>query len=385
MKNWQREPESRGMRLVGHNDIDGRGDCMHVNVLNGHAFVGHMGETRLGTSILDISDPQHPHVVAQIDAPEGIHTHKVQVVDGVMLVNHEQYGQSTTGQGGLAVYDVSSPANPAQIGFLAMPGKGVHRMTWWGGRYAWATGSDDGYVDQFLIVVDVSDPSHPVEAGRWWYPGTWRAGGEAFTRPADRTHRLHHTLVEGDRAYLGHRDVGIVILDVSNPTQPTFVSELGFGDESRRTHTALPILSRNIVVVTDEATTDGCLDPHRRVRIVDIADEHFPKLIATLPVPDGNFCERGGRFGPHNLHEHRPGSMQDSDRIYVTYFNAGVRVYDISDPTQPSEIAFYIPAAPAGRSSIQMNDLTVTPDGLIWATDRHAGGLYVLELDPAVG
>ncbi len=369
------------MRLVGHNDMGGRGDCMHVNVQDGFAYVGHMGQSRLGTTILDVADPRRPEIVAQIDAPDGIHTHKVQVVEEVMLVNHERYGASTQGQGGLAAYDVSDPTQPEQIGFLSMPGKGVHRMTWWGGTYAWATGSDDGYVDQFLIVVDVSDPTHPVEAGRWWYPGTWVAGGERFSRPPDRTHRLHHALVAGDRAYLGHRDVGIVILDVSDPSSPRFVSELGFGDESRRTHTALPIPGRDILVVTDEATSDGCVDPHRHVRIVDIANEATPRLISTLPVPQGDFCERGGRFGPHNLHEHRPGTLQNPNRIYVTYFSAGVRVYDISEPANPTEIAYYIPAAPPGRSSIQMNDITVTADGLIWATDRHAGGLYVLEMD----
>ena len=65
----------------------------------------------------------------------------------------------------------------------------------------------------------------------------------------------------------------------------------------------------------------------------------------------------------------------------MTYFNAGVRVQDISDPVKPAELAYYIPAAPEGRSSIQMNDITVTADGLIWATDRHAGGLYVMEMD----
>ena len=97
------------MRLIGHNDMGGRGDCMHVNVQDGVAYVGHMGESRLGTTMLDVSDPRRPEVIAQIDAPDGIHTHKVQVVDDVMLVNHERYGSSTEGQGGLAAYDISEP------------------------------------------------------------------------------------------------------------------------------------------------------------------------------------------------------------------------------------------------------------------------------------
>ena len=58
-----------------------------------------------------------------------------------------------------------------------------------------------------------------------------------------------------------------------------------------------------------------------------------------------------------------------------------MRVYDISDPENVVEEGWCIPEAPPGRASIQMNDLTVTEDGLIWATDRFTGGLYVMTFD----
>ena len=96
-------------------------------------------------------------------------------------------------------------------------------------------------------------------------------------------------------------------------------------------------------------------------------------------MPEGDFCSRGGRFGPHNLHEMRPGSLVDSNTIYVTWFNAGLRVVDISDATRPREIAYFVPEAPPGRSSIQFNDVLVAADGLVYVTDRFTGGLYILE------
>src|SRR5258708_36276869 len=92
-----REPASHCMRLVGHNDMGGRGDCMHVNVQDGFAFVGHMGENGIGTSILDVHDPQAPRLVAQLEVPPHTHSHKVQVVGEIMLVNYEQLGRAGKG------------------------------------------------------------------------------------------------------------------------------------------------------------------------------------------------------------------------------------------------------------------------------------------------
>ncbi|HET6317859.1 MAG TPA: hypothetical protein VFG86_15505, partial [Chloroflexota bacterium] len=117
------------MRLLGQTDLNGHGDCMHVNLKGQYAFVGHMGESRVGTSIVDVSDPRAPRVVKQLETPPGTHSHKVQVVDDILLVNYERsmYEPDATGwQGGLKVFDVADPDEPRELAFLAMPGKGVH-------------------------------------------------------------------------------------------------------------------------------------------------------------------------------------------------------------------------------------------------------------------
>ena len=52
--------ESRNIELVGHSDLNGSGDGMQI-MLNGDAlYVGHMGYNGIGTSILDVSDPENP-------------------------------------------------------------------------------------------------------------------------------------------------------------------------------------------------------------------------------------------------------------------------------------------------------------------------------------
>ena len=387
------QADALNMRLVGQTDLNGHGDCMHVNVQDGFVFVGHMGESRVGTSVVDVSDPRQPRVVAQLETPPGTHSHKVQVVGDVLLVNYERNAafepQASSWQGGLKVFDISKPAQPKEIAFLKMPGKGVHRMTYWEPPFAYMSGSDEGFIDQFLVIVDLSEPTRPCEVGRWWFPGQNTGGGETATwtptqshggAPGAKRYALHHPLIRGERAYCGWWDAGLVILDISDKHKPKLVSQLEFGaDVSTATHTALPMPGRDVLVVTDEQLANDCKGMQTRVRVVDIADELVPKVIAEFPVPVGDFCSRGGRFGPHNVHEMRPGSLVDSNTVYVTWFNAGLRVVDISNAHQPREIAYFVPEPPPGRPSIQFNDLLVAADGLVYVTDRFTGGLYIIE------
>jgi hypothetical protein len=384
--------EALNMRLVGQSDLNGHGDCMHVNLKDHYAFVAHMGESRVGTSVVDVSNPKEPRVVMQLETPPGTHSHKVQVVGDILLVNYERSmyePNATSWQGGLKVFDITRPEQPREIAFLPMQGKGVHRMTFWEPPYAYMSGSDAGYLDQFLVIVDLSDPSAPREAGRWWFPGQHTQANEEMTWTPTEGHggvpgakrvALHHPLIRGDRAYCGWRDAGLVILDISNRARPRLVSHLDFGrDVSGATHTALPLPGRDILVVTDEQIAADCTGRFAQVRVVDIADEHHPKVIGEFPRPQGDFCQRGGRFGPHNVHEMRPGTLSDPNTIYLTYFNAGLRVVDVSNPGEPREVAYYVPPAPPNRSSIQFNDVLVGANGLIYVTDRYTGGLSILE------
>jgi hypothetical protein len=105
-------------------------------------------------------------------------------------------------------------------------------------------------------------------------------------------------------------------------------------------------------------------------------------VLSACPAPAGDFVARGLRFGPHNLHENRPGSYVSERLVFATYFNAGLRVYDLADPETPREVAHRLPAPPAGQAAPQTNDLFVDAAGLVWVTDRLGGGLAVLEPEP---
>lgn len=376
--NGSHPPDIDGFVSVGRSDLGGFGDGMQV-ARNGDAlYVGHAGTTGMGTSILDVSDLADPAVVRQFEAPTGGHTHKAVWADGVLLTNHEAYRGGSIERPGMAIYDTGDPFNPREIGFWDSTGIGVHRIYYPGGRFVYLSATPRGFSVRIWCVIDISDPTNPFEVGRWWWPGM--ADDEVADWPASENRSVHHALVDGDRAYMGLWGSGMVVLDIADLAAPQLVSRLTW-DVGGHTHTCLPLPARDLLVVTDEAVKDGCDDDPHMVRIVDIADETNPEVVAICPVPEGDFCRRGHRFGAHNLHENLPGSYQSQELVFVTYFNAGLRVYDVSDPTEPRDIAHWIPESPPGQSAIQINDLYVDADHTIFASDRLTGGLYVVRPD----
>ncbi|HPZ91385.1 MAG TPA: hypothetical protein PLL81_08570 [Bacillota bacterium] len=106
------------------------------------------------------------------------------------------------------------------------------------------------------------------------------------------------------------------------------------------TRTVLPIPEREILIVTDETCADHCQEPEKYAWIVDIRNERNPIPIATIQVEFAGFELKGGRFGCHNVHERRPGSLVDDQLVYITYFNGGLRIIDIQDKYRPREVGY---------------------------------------------
>lgn len=364
------------IRLLGHSDLNGNGATLQLMTYRGLLFVGHM-EAGLGTSIVDVTDPSQPLVIGCLPGYKHTFSPKVQIAD-LLLVNYEQRWPNMAARTGFAVYDISNPRRPREISYLHIGGKGVHRIWYTGGRYAFLSAVPPGFRDRILLIIDMSDPRRPYEAGRWWLPGLWAEGGETWS-PTMRC-CLHHAIVAGDRAYLGFWDGGVIILDISDISRPQEISRLSLAPrEGGCTHTVLPLTGRGLLVATDESTQPCCQEPPKYIRVIDIKDERAPRVIAKCPVPQGDFGNKGLRFGPHNLHENRPGSFVSENLIFATYFNAGLRLYDLTEQDTPVEVDYYIPVTPAGIEAIQINDVYVEPDGLVYISDRAGAGVYILE------
>jgi hypothetical protein len=117
---------------------------------------------------------------------------------------------------------------------------------------------------------------------------------------------------------------------------------------------------------------------------VDARREDKLVPISTCPAPPlKEFKNRGnGRYGAHNLHENRPGGWISEDIVFGTFFNGGLRAFDVSNPFQPEEVAWFVPPAPKNSpaKSIQINDVLIDERRVVYTVDRMIGGLYVLEM-----
>ncbi|AOR57961.1 LVIVD repeat-containing protein [Pectobacterium parmentieri] len=402
---------SRNMRLIGHSDQGGRPDGVQVMVHRGYAYIGHM--VSQGVSIVDVRDAKNPKPAGFITAPPGTWNIHLQTHDDLLLVvnardlfadasfaeekvyytrsvaetvSTKQQGKSWSA--GLRIFDISMPDKPREISFLPLDGIGIHRIWYVGGRWAYVSALLDGYSDYIFLTIDLADPQRPEVAGRYWLPGMHTAGGETASWPEGKRYALHHAIISGDTAYGSWRDGGLTLLDVSDRTNPQLISHRNWSPPfGGGTHTALPLPDRDLLVVLDEAVLDNQEDGEKLIWVFDIRDPSNPVSISTFPQPkEADYVKKGAHFGPHNLHENRPGSFISSSLIFATYQNAGVRAYDISNPYQPKETGALVPAAPTrmvdkrpGRPQIiQSCDVFVDADGIIYSTDYNAG-LSIIE------
>ncbi len=403
------EGVGQGLNHLSYSDIGGRPDSVQVMFNRDHIYVGHMFSN--GVTILDASDPRNLNPVGFFTAGGQTRTHHLQVADDLLLLANganivamqsyddmRSYFENSLAdsitdpqafRSGLSIHDISNPAEMREIAFLEMPGFGINRLWWPGGRYAYIAAHFDGFTDAILAIVDLNDITSPEIVSQWWMPGMNRAAGETPTLGEGRRLALHHMLTAGDRGYAAWRDGGLTIHDISDPANPTLISAINWSPPfPGGTHTALPLPERDLVVVADEANAENCAKGTFYTFIVDVRAEENPVPISTLPTPaERDFCTLG-TFGPHNLHENRPGSMQSDETIFATYNNAGVRVFDIRDAFAPRELAWWVPPTPDRMIDPRANvtraaktcDAYVRPDGVIYVTDWNAG-LNVLEYE----
>jgi hypothetical protein len=364
---------SQNIRQIGRMDLPGGGSIV---VENGYAYVGHMDPPH-GTSIIDVKDPKNPKVVAHLEIPEGLHSHKVRVSGDIMLINYERYKGKQQLQSGLKVFDISDRTKPREIHFYKTPGKGVHRFTF-DGRYAYISPTVEGYNGNIAMMLDMKNPEKTEEVMRWWMAGQWTAGGETATWHATAT-RCHHPIRRGERLYISYWHGGFAIVDISNMSKPRTVSTLDWSPPYPcPTHTTLPLLNkimdRDWLIVTDEEVGEKLNETHNAfLWVVDITKEELPLPVATFIVHFDGKSTSEFRFGAH-----QPAEQVYGNTLYVTWFGGGLRAVDFSNPYIPKEVGYYIPNPGKGQKVVMSNDVFHDKDGKLYLMDRY-DGLEILE------
>jgi hypothetical protein len=363
--------KSWNTRSVGYFDCPGGGQ---VWIDGTTMYVGHMRNPN-GTTIVDVADPRNPKILAHIPVPEGWHSHKVRVANGVMVVNHERFGKGNDEFGaGLGIYDVENPSDPKLITKWRTHASGVHRYEF-DGRYAYVSPTVEGYVGNIAMILDMSDPTRPREIGRWWVPGQWAAGGEEYPWHDYVPPRCHHPLRVGDRLYVSYWQHGGYILDISDMSKPKAIAHIDTKPAfPHPTHTLLKmrqkLKGREILLVADEDVAK--LYPHAPAFtwVYDVTDETKPAAIATFQVAG---LDVDGSPQPPMTGCHQPSERFNGTIIPFAWFAQGLRLVDFADPFAPKEVGFYERDPAPGAERASSNDVTIDDRGLVYVIDRIRG------------
>jgi len=425
--------ESRNMSLLGYHDLQGR--PAYQPVIEQHngkwiAYVGLMGgeapnvvtgEVELnGTLLVDVTDPANPFTLAHIpggSVTQGSGGNGAQM-SRVCNRNDTAYLLRSFGSSSHQVWDVSSPSEPAFVDNVADDLKSVHK-SWWecDSGIAYIVGQDEDWRSRHTSIYDLSDPEHPVFIRAYGIPGQ-EPGAEIEPVPTN----LHGPIALGNRVYFGYgssRDGIIQIVDRDKLLKGGPEASAGSFEAAEiaryylapnyGAHTTLPVLGVNItdykdnvtgatrdfLIVPSESTRNECFEERDAMFIFDITYPEKPMPVSSYQVreADGDFCQRGGRFGPHAVDE----SMHPAyygKLVFLSYFNAGVRAIDIRNPYEPREVGFYIPATnanttpscllvndkPRCKTAVQTNNVEIDARGLIYIVDRVGTGMHILTL-----
>ena len=208
------QPVTWNFKLLAHDMLGGfggMGEGMSVQIApDGRRIIwlAHESAPKNFTAV-DVTDPRKPKVVCQTDLPHAnMRSNSLEITGDIMAVAYQtqKVGQQPAG---FELFDISTPEQPKSIAFFDASGptsRGVHQLWFCDGEYVHMSAGAADFKsthpldDQFYRIVDVRNPTRPVEVGRWWIPGQWQAGGEQNPWPEGYpAPRCHHPLRVGDR------------------------------------------------------------------------------------------------------------------------------------------------------------------------------------------
>jgi hypothetical protein len=437
--------DHENMRLLGMDDLQARSAYQptihhHAKGDRWIAYVGHHGGSAVNpltgeeepndTSLVDVTNPRRPRYVHHIPgepasgAGEGGGAQMTRVCNGSDLPGSEPDNDKvfllrTYGNSAHQVWDVTDPSSPTLVKTVVDGLLGTHKSFWeckTGIAYL-VSGVPGWRTDRMTQVYDLGNPAAPEHIRDYGLVGQ-EPGSTVEPVPTD----LHGPISVGNRVFFGHGTVANGLMQIADrsklvtPAPPTPENLLAPQVSLLRlsshwgAHTTFPVLgipvaedadfapgaTRDVVVVVNESLNNECRDEaHQRMFIADVTDETTPQVISNYRVPEseGEYCQRGGRFGAHSSNENMT-PIYYKKIVFIAYFNAGVRAVDIRDPFNPEEVGRFIPRTTENteprcvtvngvercKTAIQTNNVEVDDRGLVYIVDRANTGMHILEV-----
>jgi hypothetical protein len=394
----ERTPDPSSYEPVGRLSLPGTKEL----VVGADGTVGYAAVTD-GYATIDLSEPTAPTVLAErrslLAGREGGPLEQVHDVD------HEGDRLLVVGpanpSGGLTaavLVDVSDPAAPREVAVheTEFP---IHNCALVGGR-AYLTAN--GVAGNPLVILDAG--AEFEERGRWSlldHDERWQE-----VDPGLRT--LHDVWVLDDVAYLAYWDAGTWLLDVSDPTAPAYLANVGGTDRKTlaeldragaaaeslvppgNSHYVATDPGGSVLAVGEETwavesdsgdrtsdaendSTDGTSGVENRdtdgttggpsgIDLYDCTDPTAPRHLASVEPPPSPDATYGGTWTTaHNFE-------LAGDVLYSSWYRGGVRRHDVSDPSEPRELAWWREPA----------------DASFWTAQRGVSGEYFVAADMGV-
>ncbi|MBN8230313.1 hypothetical protein JYK02_22625 [Corallococcus macrosporus] len=333
------EAESSGLSLVSESSVP-MGMPVDVYVTKGHAYVVAIGtaEKPGGLAVFDVRDAAHPVLTKTVQLTGDTSWNGVWAKDDALYI--------ASGSSGVVVYDISNPADPRYVRAVPNEPLNVHTVHVKGDRlYAMAPSPGDA-----VLILDVSSPLAPVELNRV-SPGTSVSGP-------------HDAFVYEDRLYVSYTEAGYQAFDVADAEHVLPLGGYAFDGQYAHASAVGTFAGRTIAFEGGEFAGS-------HLRVLDVTDPANMKLI-------GEYGLRP-ELSIHNM-------ILQGTKLYVAYYQEGVRVLDVSHPPKPREVAYFntyreTDPGRAGGTFEGAIGIRVPGDGFLYVVDT-ARGLLILSEQP---
>lgn len=303
-------------------------------------------DTGLGVVVLDMSDPTNPTETARLTTPGVIQPHESLVLNEQRGILAAATGTLSTLNAILDIYDISDNClQPTLLSTTPLPALGHESGITADGSIYWSAATAQPNV----FAVDIRDPLVPVVV---------------YHNDEFGSHGINVS-DDGTRTYFTSSGTGIRILDTTalveyvNETEPglalpsnielPLIAELDWDTRSIPQNT-VPFTrdGRSYLMEVDEF---GSCAEVGAARIIDITDETAPFVTSNLRLEvhqQENFdeiCDDPGTITPvlqgYAAHYCHIPSRVDPAIVACSMINSGLRIFDITDPANPVETAYF--------------------------------------------